>query len=158
VGESWGGYLALLAAGVQPTLWHAAAAINPVADYIGAFRQTTAAVRALDVRLFGGGPDEKPTEYARSSPLTYAAQVRAPVLIVAGSGDAKCPPAQVRTYVDALRRNGRRPEVVWTAGGHQSVDVDGRIEAIRSVVRHVGLALGGSASGPESADLKEVKE
>jgi dipeptidyl aminopeptidase/acylaminoacyl peptidase len=142
-GESWGGYLALLAAGVQPDRWCGIAAVSPVADYRLAFRDTTPAIRALDVSLFGGRPDEVPERYDRSSPVTYAAAVTAPVLVVASADDPKCPPAQIHSYLAALRQHGREPAVIWTGHGHQPYDTDGRVDVITAVIRHVGLALGG---------------
>jgi acylaminoacyl-peptidase len=142
-GESWGGYLALLAAGVQPELWQAVAAVNPIADYAAAYRATTPAVRALDARLFGGSPDELPERYAASSPITYAGAVRAPVLLVAGTGDAKCPPDQVQAYADALARHGRPAELVWTTSGHEAYAGAVRAEVLGTVVRSVCTALGG---------------
>lgn len=142
-GESWGGYLALLAAGTRPDLWCGVAAVNPIADYALAFRDTTPAVRALDVRLFGGSPDEVPDAYRRSSPITYAGEVRAPTLIVAGRDDVKCPPAQIRAYVDAVRGHGGEVEVRWTSHGHDAFDTSGRVGILAAVVRHLGLAAGG---------------
>lgn len=142
-GQSWGGYLALLAAGVQPRLWQAVAAVNPIADYPAAFQQTTAAVRALDVRLFGGTPRQKPDEYARSSPATYAHAVRAPVLILAGADDPKCPPGQIRDYVAALRGHGLSPQLEWTASGHEGYQIGVHVQVISSVVRFLATSMGG---------------
>jgi acylaminoacyl-peptidase len=148
VGESWGGYLALLAAGVEPDLWCGVAAVNPVADLVCAFRDTTPAVRALDTRLFGGTPDDVPSAYLRSSPITYAGAVRVPVLIVAGRDDVKCPPAQIRGYAEALSRHGGDIDVVWTGHGHEAHEAAGRIGVITAVIRHVGRSAGGA---PEPA-------
>jgi dienelactone hydrolase len=142
-GESWGGYLALLAAGVQPDHWCSVAAVSPVADYRLAFRDTTPGIRALDVSLFGGTPDEVPDRYALSSPVTYAHAVAAPVLIVSSPDDPKCPPAQIHSYLAALRDHGQEPAVIWTGHGHQPYDTDGRVDVITAVIRHVGRTLGG---------------
>jgi acylaminoacyl-peptidase len=144
-GESWGGYLALLAAGVQPQLWRAVAALTPIADYAGAFRAGTPAVRALDVRLFGGDPDQVPDRYAAASPLTYADRVAAPVLVVAGTDDPRCPPGQVLEYAAALRRHGARPDLRWTRSGHEELRAAERAETLGAVVTFVCTALGGHA-------------
>ncbi|WP_329400217.1 prolyl oligopeptidase family serine peptidase [Streptomyces lydicus] len=117
-GTSWGGYLALLALGTRPGLWQAGVAVKPVADCAAAHRSGTPALRALDERLFGGTPDTVPERYARSSPLHYAAEVRAPLLVVAATLDAKCPPGQVRGYLTALREAGVAHESLWLETGH----------------------------------------
>jgi acetyl esterase/lipase len=147
-GESWGGYLALLAAGVLPEMWCGVAAVNPIADYVTAFRDTTPAVQALDTRLFGGRPDEVPHRYRQSSPITYVGNVRAPVLLAAGTADVKCPPSQIRTYVEALSLAGRPPQVLWTDHGHEAFEANGRVAIITAVVQHLATTLGGTAETP----------
>ncbi|MFF3745848.1 alpha/beta fold hydrolase [Streptomyces kronopolitis] len=117
-GTSWGGYLTLLALGTRPDLWQAGVAVKPVADCAAAHRTGTPALRALDERLFGGTPDEVPERYARSSPLHHAAEVRAPLLVIAATLDAKCPPGQVRGYLTALREAGVPHESEWLETGH----------------------------------------
>ena len=77
-GWSWGGYLSLLGAGVQPELWCAAAAVYPIADYVAAYESCDVALRLFDQQLFGGTPAEVPDRYRRASPITYVADVRAP--------------------------------------------------------------------------------
>ncbi|MFI6645475.1 S9 family peptidase [Streptomyces sp. NPDC050504] len=142
-GWSWGGYLTLLALGTQPDLWRAGAAVHPVADSAAAFRAGTSALRSLDTRLFGGTPDQVPDRYAESSPVTYAARVRAPVLLVAGGNDVKCPPEQIVAYADALRAHGTEPELLELDTGHDSRAVQSQATALIRVVTFLGTALGG---------------
>ena len=56
----------------------------------------------MDRALFGGTPEEKPDLYRRSNPITYADDVRAPVLFVIGENDSRCPLGQALAYVDRL--------------------------------------------------------
>lgn len=121
-GTSWGGYLTLLALGADPLLWQAGVAVKPVADSVAAYRTTTGALRALDERLYGGTPDEVPEAYLRSSPIRYAAQVRAPLLVIAATRDVKCPPGQVRSYLAALSAAGVPHESMWLDTGHNGYD------------------------------------
>ncbi|GHI04103.1 peptidase S9 [Streptomyces cellostaticus] len=121
-GVSWGAYLVLLALGTRPGLWQAGIAVKPVADWVAAHRATTPALRALDIRLFGGTPDEVPDRYASSSPLTCAAAVTAPLLVVGATHDAKCPPGQIRTYLAALSAADVPHEAMWLDSGHDGYD------------------------------------
>ncbi|MEU5333367.1 alpha/beta fold hydrolase [Streptomyces asoensis] len=130
-GVSWGAYLVLLALGTRPDLWQAGVAVKPVADWVTAHRTTTPALRALDVRWFGGTPDEVPERYARSSPLTFAADVRAPLLVVGADKDAKCPPEQIRSYLDALTRAGVPHERMWLDTGHDGYDGAAHVAVLR---------------------------
>ncbi|MFD8194323.1 S9 family peptidase [Streptomyces wuyuanensis] len=133
-GSSWGGYLALLAAGVDPALWHAAVAVKPVADCAAAHRTATPALRALDERLFGGTPDQVPEAYARSSPVSHVSRVRAPLLVVAAERDDKCPPEQVRGYLRALARAGVRHEALWLDTGHDGYDGRDHVAVLRRAI------------------------
>ncbi|MFG2679363.1 alpha/beta hydrolase family protein [Streptomyces sp. NPDC048392] len=133
-GTSWGGYLVLLALGTRPDLWQVGVAVKPVADSAAAHRTSTPALRALDERLFGGTPEQVPRRYARSSPLHYAAAVRAPLLVAAATHDAKCPPGQVRGYLAALRAAGVRHEALWLDSGHDGYDGHDHVTVLRRAV------------------------
>ena len=64
-----------------------------------------------------------PDAYRAASPLTYVDRVRAPVLVLAGENDPRCPIRQVDNYLDALAARGdvplrgeplrRRPRLAW---------------------------------------------
>ncbi|MFF7751795.1 prolyl oligopeptidase family serine peptidase [Streptomyces sp. NPDC007971] len=130
-GVSWGAYLVLLALGTRPGLWQAGIAVKPVADWAAAHRSTTPALRALDIRLFGGTPDEVPERYAASSPLTCAASVQAPLLVVGATHDAKCPPGQIRTYLAALAAADVPHEAMWLDTGHDGYDGAAHVAVLR---------------------------
>jgi dipeptidyl aminopeptidase/acylaminoacyl peptidase len=117
-GGSWGGYLALLGAGVQAADWRCVIASSPIADYPAAYAQETDILRAFDRAMFGGGPDEVLDHYRAASPLTYAEQVTAPVLVMNGAADTRCPPEQLNGYVRRLERLGVRTEKYVHSGGH----------------------------------------
>lgn len=148
-GGSWGGYLTLLGLGTQPDLWAAGVATAPVADSAVAYEDERDDVKALDRMLFGGSPEEVPERYADSSPLTYAAAVRAPVLIIAGRNDPRCPPRQIGTYTDALAVAGAAFDVHWHDTGHSSAVTQERVDAFRHalsfVLGHLGPEPGRSA-------------
>ncbi|MFI9586806.1 S9 family peptidase [Streptomyces sp. NPDC052236] len=145
-GTSWGGYLVLLALGTRPGLWQAGVAVKPVADCAAAYRTSTPALRSLDERLFGGTPDEVPERYARSSPIRYAAAVRAPLLVVAATHDVKCPPGQVRGYLDALREAGVRHESMWLETGHDGYEGGDHVNVLRRAVVFLDRELRGTAA------------
>ncbi|MGW1893776.1 alpha/beta hydrolase family protein, partial [Streptomyces sp. NPDC002004] len=150
-GVSWGAYLVLLALGTRPGLWQAGVAVKPVADWITAHRSTTAALRTLDVRLFGGTPDEVPDRYTRSSPLTYAPNVTAPLLVVGATQDAKCPPDQIRTYLTALDEAGVQHEAMWIDTGHDGYDGSAHVAVLRRALGFLHHRLPGThrPAGPQ---------
>ncbi|MCW0213587.1 MAG: alpha/beta fold hydrolase [Pseudonocardia sp.] len=137
-GWSWGGYLALLAAGTQPERWAAVLAGVPVADYLAAYEDEMEQLRAFDRALFGGTPEQVPETYRAGSPLTYTDAVRAPVLVLAGENDPRCPIRQIDNYLDALRRRGDVAyEVSRFDAGHGSLVVE---ETLRHVATEIDFA------------------
>lgn len=136
-GYSWGGFLTLLGVGTQPDRWAVGIGGVPVADYLQAYEDEMEPLRAYDRALFGGSPDEVPDAYADSSPLTYVDAVVAPLLILAGENDPRCPIRQIDTYLDALAARGARYAQYRYDAGHGSMVVQ---ERIRQVACEIGFA------------------
>jgi dienelactone hydrolase len=136
-GWSWGGYLALLAAGTQPERWAGALAGVPVADYLTAYADEMEQLRAFDRALFGGSPADRPDAYRASSPLTYVDAVTAPVLVLAGENDPRCPIRQVDNYLDALAAREAAYEVSRFDAGHGSLVVE---ETMRHAATEIAFA------------------
>jgi dipeptidyl aminopeptidase/acylaminoacyl peptidase len=131
-GGSWGGYITLLALGLHPERWVAATAAVPVADYVTAFRDEAPSLQAFDRTLFGGSPDEVGELYAERSPLTYVDRVAAPVLVIAGDNDSRCPIQQVLNYVEALKARGGTVELYRFDAGHGSMVIDERVRQMKA--------------------------
>jgi dipeptidyl aminopeptidase/acylaminoacyl peptidase len=130
-GSSWGGYLTLLGLGTQPAAWSAGIASVPVADYLAAYEDEMEGLKAFDRALFGGSPTDVPERYADSSPLTYVEAVRAPLLVLAGENDPRCPIRQVDNYLARLTQLGRPAEVYRFDAGHGSMVDDERVAQLR---------------------------
>ena len=131
-GGSWGGYITLLALGLHPERWTVAAAAVPVADYVSAFADEAPSLQAFDRTLFGGTPDEVHDLYVERSPLTYVDRVKAPVLVIAGDNDSRCPIRQVLNYVEALKARGGEVELYRFDAGHGSMVIDERVRQMRA--------------------------
>jgi acetyl esterase/lipase len=126
-GHSWGGYLTLLGLGLQPERWAAGVAGVPVADYAAAYSDEMEQLKAMDRVLFGGSPDEVPEAFATGSPITYADNVKVPLLMIAGANDPRCPIRQIENYLAKLGELGTPHEVYRFDAGHGSLVVTERI-------------------------------
>ncbi|HEX2221342.1 MAG TPA: prolyl oligopeptidase family serine peptidase [Candidatus Limnocylindria bacterium] len=142
-GGSWGGYLTLLGLGMHPELWSLGLAVVPVADYLAAYEDEMEPLKAFDRSLFGGvSPADDPERYRLRSPLTYAENLRAPVLVLAGENDPRCPIRQIDNYLRRLEELGKPHEVRRFDAGHGSQRTEERIRhlewQIDFVARHLG--------------------
>jgi dipeptidyl aminopeptidase/acylaminoacyl peptidase len=74
--------------------------------------------KAQDRERFRGAPNTARARYVRSSPITYAGYIQAPILLFHGKNDARCPPRQMRHFIEALKENNERFTVEWFESGH----------------------------------------
>jgi dipeptidyl aminopeptidase/acylaminoacyl peptidase len=133
-GWSWGGYLATLNAGINPDRWRAVFAGIPVGDYVAAHYECAPLLRNWDLATLGGSPVDLPELYSERNPMTYVDRVRAPMLVIAGEHDSRCPIGQVMTYVVWLRAHGREVDVHLYPEGHHA-------NSAAEQVRHMELIL-----------------
>ena len=126
-----GGFLTLLGLGLYPDRWALGLAGVPVADYVAAYEDEMDSLKGFDRSLFGGTPEEVPDRYRDSSPITYLEQVRAPVLILAGENDPRCPIRQIDNYVAALTERHLPHEVYRYDAGHGSLVDDERVRQMQ---------------------------
>jgi len=123
-GWSYGGFLTLQALGKYPDLWAGGLAGMAVADWILGHEDSTDALKAVDIAWFGGSPEEQPERYRASSPITYAENVRAPVLIIQGKNDTATPARQIEVYEQKMCELGKEIDVHWYEAGHGSSSTD----------------------------------
>jgi dipeptidyl aminopeptidase/acylaminoacyl peptidase len=129
-GRSWGGFLTMAMITQFPELWAAAVAGVPFFDFLDAARDP--AVRE-DLRWWDlqntGDPDKDAARLAYYSPVNHLDRIRAPLLLLAGELDPRCPPRQVREVASALRAQGKACEaVVYPNEGHEISGLDHRVD------------------------------
>ena len=69
---------------------------------------------------WGGSAMESPDKLLARSPISHAAKVTAPVLLLHGEADARCPVAQSEEYFVALKRLGKTVEFVRFPGSNHA--------------------------------------
>ena len=149
-GWSWGGYLTTLLAGRYPDRWRAGCAGIPVGDYVAAHYESAPTLRAWDVATMGGSPMELPELYRERNPMTYVDRVRAPLLLIAGERDSRCPLGQVMVYAHALKARDHEVDVHLYAGGHHALEVEAQIAHTQMTIDFFRRHLDGSAPDAEA--------
>ena len=118
VGGSAGGFTALLAAARAPDRVRAVVASYPVTDLRALAATTWRFERHSNDTLVGPLPAAADTWRDRS-PLTHAAMLRVPVLVLQGDADPVVPLAQSRAFVDAVAAAGGDATLhVYDGEGH----------------------------------------
>ena len=98
-GRSYGGYMTLFALTNAPDVWKCGIAGAPVTHW--KFYDTIYTERYMRT------PAENPDGYGRSAPLTKAAEIRAPLLLIHGASDDNVHLQNTLAFVDALARAGK---------------------------------------------------
>jgi dipeptidyl aminopeptidase/acylaminoacyl peptidase len=142
-GWSWGGYITLLMHGMHPERFVAGVAGVPVADYPAAYRDESPLLQAYDRALLGGSPDDVPQLMRERSPLEYVDRVQAPLLLLAGEHDSRCPLPQILNYVERLKGRNHPHELYLFATGHSSFDIDERIRQLGVVLDYLSKTVPG---------------
>jgi dipeptidyl aminopeptidase/acylaminoacyl peptidase len=141
-GASYGGYNTLMGLGKWPDLWAGGMAIVAISDWAMSYEDSAETLKGYSVALFGGTPQEKPEQYRMSSPITYAEQVKAPVLIIQGRNDTRTPSRQVEVYEQKLKALGKSIEVQWYDAGHMGAGVERDIQNYEIMLRFAYRVLG----------------
>src|SRR6266567_45316 len=117
VGASYGGFMTFLATTKLPDYWAAAAAIVGITDWREMYDLSDAAFRSFIERYFGK-PEDNPQLYADRSPINFADNTKAPLLIWHRGNDSRCPLQPVQKFADRLNVLGKDYEmnVVWDEG------------------------------------------
>ncbi len=104
-GQSGGGVLTLWTV-THSHRFRGAVAIKPVADWSSWVLGSDVGA-SIGVRWMGGAlPWEAPEKYRARSPVTYAAAVRTPTLLMAGDADSRTPMSETLQMYSALRLAG----------------------------------------------------
>ncbi|MEP6973426.1 MAG: prolyl oligopeptidase family serine peptidase [Actinomycetota bacterium] len=133
-GWSWGGCLACLNEGLHPDRWKAVFAGIPAGDMVAAHYASMPEIQAYDIAMYGGSPDEVPSLYAERNPMTYVDRAIAPVLVIAGERDPRCPIEGITPWVAALKSRGVSVDVHLYPEGHHA-------NAVSERVHHMELIL-----------------
>ena len=146
MGGSWGGYLTLMALTKTPEIWAAGVGIVPLANWFTAHQNEDPVLQKNDEWLMGNPVAERELWHDRS-PLFFADKIRAPLLLLAGRHDIRCPVEETQQMADAARKNGVAVEVkVYEDEGHGFVRRENEIDSIKRAARFLDEHVGERAS------------
>ena len=125
-GGSYGGYMTLIALTKKPEVFVAGISMVPVVDFVQDYKLADASFRLFDITLFGGPPRGKYKElYIDRSPITHISKIKAPVLIMAGMADSRCPWPPIEKFINKLKEMNHPHELaIVEKAGHISASLN----------------------------------
>ncbi len=139
-GGSYGGYSAYWQMVQYPELYAAGIAWIGVTDLEDMYENTMPHFRTELMEKYLGTPDENPDLYRERSPVEYAENLDAPLLMVHGVNDSRVPVSQARIFRDALLdagfEEGEEADFEYVElgeEGHGSSDIDQKRRTFRTL-------------------------
>ena len=128
-GGSYGGYLTMMAVTKAPDLWAAGVPIVPFVNWFTEIENEDPALREYDISTMGDPVKDKARLQERS-PINFVDRIKAPLLLLAGGNDPRCPRTEAEQVASAVKkRNGVVELKVYENEGHGFVKVENQIDA-----------------------------
>jgi dipeptidyl aminopeptidase/acylaminoacyl peptidase len=129
MGGSYGGYLTMMAVTRHPELWAAAVPIVPFVNWFTEFENEDPQLQESD-RLFMGDPVKDKALWEDRSPINFIDRVKAPLLILAGANDPRCPRSESEQIASAVKKHGGTAILkIYEDEGHGFARVENQIDA-----------------------------
>jgi dipeptidyl aminopeptidase/acylaminoacyl peptidase len=145
-GGSYGGYLTMTALTRHPQVFAAGSAVVPFLNWFTEHESEREDLRYWDLENFGD-PVKDAGRYREYSPIYFMENIVAPLQMIAGANDPRCPAAETKQAAAALMDLGLPHEVIiYPDEGHGFRKIENRINAYTRraafLKRHLGLRDG----------------
>ena len=121
MGLSYGGFMTLLALTKKPDAFITGVSLVPITDWSEMYYLSDPAFQQFEKDLFGGTPEQKKDLYKDRSPITHVSNIKAPVMIMAGKSDSRCPVEPIKKFIKKLKEKNHPHEfILEEKAGHIS--------------------------------------
>lgn len=133
MGGSYGGYLTMMGVTKAPEVWAAGVPIVPFVNWFTEIEHEDPVLQQSDIATMGD-PKTNKALYEDRSPIFFVDKIKAPLFLLAGGNDPRCPEEESQQVVDAVKKNGGSAELkVYKNEGHGFSRVENQIDAYRRV-------------------------
>ncbi len=133
VGGSYGGYMTMMAVTKAPELWAAGVAIVPFVNWFTEIANEDPLLQQYD-HAWWGDPVKNKALYEDRSPINFVDQIKAPLLLLAGGNDPRCPKEEAQQVADAVKKRGGSVQLkIYQNEGHGFARVENQIDAYQKV-------------------------
>ncbi len=143
-GGSYGGYLTMCALTKTPDVWAAGVAMFPFVNWFTELENEDPLLRQYDLQNMGDPEDPVARDrYRDRSPVFFLDAIRAPLMLVAGRNDPRCPPDESQQVHDALAARGTPCEfLLYEDEGHGFARRENMFDAYRRIAAFLDASLG----------------
>ena len=133
MGGSYGGYLTMMGVTKAPELWAAGIPIVPFVNWFTEIQNEDPVLQQSDLATMGDLVQNK-ARYEDRSPINFVNQIKAPLYLLAGGNDPRCPKTESQQVVDAVKKRGGVAEFkIYENEGHGFSKVENQIDAYRRI-------------------------
>jgi dipeptidyl aminopeptidase/acylaminoacyl peptidase len=133
MGGSYGGYMTMMGVTKTPELWAAGVAIVPFVNWFTEIENEDPLLREIDLATMGDPVKEK-ARYEERSPIFFVDKIKAPLLLLAGGNDPRCPKSEAQQVADAVHKRGGVAELkIYEDEGHGFARRENQIDAYTRV-------------------------
>ena len=133
MGGSYGGYLSMMAVTKAPDMWAAGVPIVPFVNWFTEIANEDPLLREYDLATMGD-PVKNKALYEDRSPINFVDQIKAPLLLLAGGNDPRCPKEEAQQVADAVTKHGGSAKLkIYENEGHGFARVENQIDAYQRV-------------------------
>jgi dipeptidyl aminopeptidase/acylaminoacyl peptidase len=129
LGGSYGGYLSMMAVTKFPDRWAAGVPIVPFVNWFTEIENEDPLLRQYDMSTMGD-PVKNKTLLQERSPINFVDQIKAPLLLMAGGHDPRCPRTEAEQVASAIKKRGGVVELkVYENEGHGFAKIENQIDS-----------------------------
>ena len=132
-GGSYGGYLTMMGVTKAPDVWAAGVPIVPFVNWFTEIQNEDPVLQQSDLATMGD-PEKNKALFQDRSPIFFVDQIKAPLFLLAGRNDPRCPEEESQQVIDAIKKRGGVVEFkVYENEGHGFARVENQIDAYQRV-------------------------
>jgi dipeptidyl aminopeptidase/acylaminoacyl peptidase len=133
MGGSYGGYMTMMGVTKAPDTWAAGVPVVPFVNWFTEIANEDPVLQQSDLATMGDLEKNKDL-FRDRSPIFFVDQIKAPLLLLAGGNDPRCPKEEAQQVVDAVKKRGGVAEYkVYENEGHGFARVENQIDAYKRV-------------------------
>ena len=129
LGGSYGGYMSMMALAKAPDVWAAGVPIVPFVNWFTEVQNEDPLLHEYDLATMGD-PVKNKALWDDRSPINFVDRIKAPVLLLAGGNDPRCPKSEAQQVADAIKKRGGAVDLkIYENEGHGFARVENQIDA-----------------------------